>query len=254
MEPVRVLRIFKVMDYLTDHPEGRSLSEIARHFDFPVSSAHDLIGTMVEAKVLTTSEKRYALGPLALALGTRLSEAIDVRRIARPHLAALVERIEDDIYLAVSAGAVVMHVDQYPGTRAVRISVKLGQRLYLHTTATGKLFAAYDPRLRAIALKGRRPRLTAQTLTKAADLERDLDTIVEQGYSVSREESFEGVMGVAVPIFDSGGDLAAAIHVPLLVGATLDDRLETVIKQLQATAQTIGSEVGPVGQYLEQSG
>jgi DNA-binding IclR family transcriptional regulator len=245
MDPVRVTRIFKLIDYLTDYSEGRLLSEVARDLDVPLSSTHDLLQTMVEARVLVGEGKRYLLGPLAFSLGVRLAEASDVRRIARPYLRELAAEIEDDVYMAVSTGGTVMYVDHYPGTRRVRVTIRLGQRLYLHSTATGKLFAAYDPKLREAALKGPLPKLTAYTITSAKKLANELDQIAEAGVSVTRQESFEGIVGISVPVWKSDGQMLAAIHVSLLLSQALDSRLPGVIETLKETAQLIGAEVDP---------
>ena len=173
-----------------------------------------------------------------------------MRRLARPILTELVERIEDDVYLAVSNGGRVMYVDHFLGMRRVRVTIRLGQRLYLHSTATGKLAAAYDPRLRAAALEGPLPKLTEYTVTDPAVLAADFDAIAEQGYSVSRQESFEGIVGVAVPIWNRDGSMPAAIHVSLLVGQALDDRLPVIIEALQEAARAISDTHGPIAEQL----
>ena len=244
MEPSRILRIFKLMDYLADFGEGRSLSEVSRHLDLPLSSAHDLLQTMVGAGVLTSSEKRYALGPLALSLGVRLAEAVDVRRVAHAHLTNLVERIEDDVYLAVSTGRNVMYVDHYPGTRRVSVTIRLGQRLYLHSTATGKLYAALHPELREAALAGPLPKLTEYTITDRKRLADEYDRIRENEVSISRQESFEGIVGVAVPVWDERRRMHAAIHVSILLSRALDDRLQVIVKELKESARAIGEDLG----------
>lgn len=253
MEPRRILRIFKLLDYLTDYPDGRSLSEVARHFDLPLSSTHDLLQTMAEARVLCAEGKRYSLGPLALSLGVRLSEGLDVRRLARPHLTELVERIEDDVYLAVASAGTVMYVDHYPGMRRVSVTIRLGQRLYLHSTATGKLYAALDPRLRKAALEGPLPKLTAYTTTDPKRLAEQLDEIREHEVSVTRQESFEGIVGVAVPVPDAGGKMQAAIHVSLLLSEALDERLPKIVEELRATSRAITLDGGSIGHQLETS-
>jgi DNA-binding IclR family transcriptional regulator len=254
VDPVRVIRIFKLIDYLTDHSDGRLLSEVARDLDVPLSSTHDLLQTMVEARVLVGEGKRYLLGPLAFSLGVRLAEASDVRRVARPHLRELAADIEDDVYMAVSTGGLVMYVDHYPGTRRVRVTIRLGQRLYLHSTATGKLFAAFDPKLRQAALEGPLPKLTAYTITSAKKLAKELDEIAEAGFSVTRQESFEGIVGISVPIWMPDGQMPAAIHVSVLLSQALDSRLPGVIAKLKETAKLIGNEVGPVTAPADASG
>jgi DNA-binding IclR family transcriptional regulator len=243
VEPTRILRIFKLMNYLADSREGRSLSEISRELDLPLSSTHDLLHTMAAARIITNEDRRYRLGPVALSLAMRLTEAIDIRRIARPHLTELVERIEDDVYLAVRVNGSVMYVDRYPGKRQVQVTIRLGQPLYLHSTAVGKLYAALNPELEAWTLERKLPRLTEYTITDPEELARTFSQIRSKRVSISHQESFEGILGIAVPVTDSDGHMHAAIHVSLLLTRALDDRLAQLVAELQHAARGIGQEL-----------
>jgi DNA-binding IclR family transcriptional regulator len=244
VETGRILRIFKLMDYLADWREGRSLSEISRELDLPLSSTHDLLHTMVSARILTNQDKRYRLGPVALSLGMRLTEALDIRRLSRPHLIDLVERIDDDVYLAVRIDGSVMYVDRYPGKRQIRVTIRLGQPLYLHSTAVGKLYAALNPELEALTLRRRKlPELTEYTITDPAKLAREYAKIRTQEVSISNQESFEGIVGIAVPVKDALEQMQAALHVSLLLSRTLDDRLDLVVSELKRAAVEIGAEL-----------
>ena len=96
------------------------------------------------------------------------------------------------------------------------LDVQLGVSLYLHSTATGKLFAAFDEALAAQVLAGKLPRLTASTLTDPRKLQKEFARIREAGHSRSDQEAMDGVVGYAVPIRDGTGSVVAAVHVSVL--------------------------------------
>ncbi len=96
------------------------------------------------------------------------------------------------------------------------LDIRLGEPLHLHGTATGKLFAAFDPKLQAKALSAPLRKLTPNTITDARELEAEYERIRNRGYSTSDEEAVEGVVGYAVPILQASGSLAAAIHVSVI--------------------------------------
>ena len=217
MNPDRYLRTFDVLNLLVQHREGLRLTGIKAALGLPVSSVHNMLQTMVSAEVATvTDDLRYQVGPRTVALALRTLQSLDVRTIALSHLQDLVKIIGDNVYLAMHIGKRVIYADRCLGTQRVSLDIRLGEPLYLHSTAAGKLFAAHDARLEAQALSGRLPQVTPHTIVDAQELEREFKRIRALGYAKSDEESVEGVVGYAVPVLGSMGKLAAAIHASVL--------------------------------------
>ena len=217
MSPDRYLRTFDVLDLLVQHKGGLRLTEIKEALNLPVSSVHNMLQTMVSAEVATvTDDLRYSVGPRAVALALRTLQSLDIRTVARRHLQDLVKAIGDDVYLALHVGKRVIYADRCLGTQRISLDIRLGEPLFLHSTATGKLFAAFDARLGAPALSGKLPKVTSATIVDPQDLEREFKRIRTAGYAKSTEESVEGIVGYAIPILETTGNLAAAIHVSVL--------------------------------------
>lgn len=217
MSPDRYLRTFDVLNLLVVHKEGLRLTEIKEALNLPVSSLHNMLQTMVSAEVVTVADDlRYAVGPRAVALALRTMASMDIRSISRRYLQDLAKTIGDDVYLALCVGKRVMYADRCLGTQRISLDIRLGEPLYLHSTATGKLYAANDPRLGAQTLAGALPKLTAATITDPKVLESEFVRIRSLGYSKSLEESVEGIVGYAIPVHDASGQLAGAIHASVL--------------------------------------
>ena len=217
MSPDRYLRTFDVLNLLVQHKDGLRLTEIKETLNLPVSSVHNMLQTMVSAEVATvTDDLRYAVGPRAVALALRTLQSLDIRTVARHHLQDLVKEIGDDVYLALHVGKRVIYADRCLGTQRISLDIRLGEPLFLHITATGKLFAACDGKLGALALAGKLPKVTPTTIVDPAELEREFKRIRTMGYAKSNGESVEGIVGYALPILDTTGKMAAAIHVSVL--------------------------------------
>jgi DNA-binding IclR family transcriptional regulator len=217
MSPDRYLRTFDVLNLLVQHKEGLRLTEIKAALDLPVSSVHNMLQTMVKAEVATVSDGlRYTIGPRAVSLALRTLQSLDIRTIARRFLLDLVKAIGDDVYLALRVGKRVFYADRCLGTQRISLDIRLGEPLFLHSTATGKLFAALDTKLGAQTLAGRLTKVTPVTITDPHELEREFAQIRTQGYARSAGESVEGIVGYAVPIRDGAGDIVAAIHASVL--------------------------------------
>jgi DNA-binding IclR family transcriptional regulator len=83
----------------------------------------------------------------------------------------------------------------------------------LHSTAIGKLFLAHLPADQVDRMLGAAPlqRFTETTLTTVAAMQRELERIRLQGYSIDNEEYLGGVICIAVPIVDPHGRICAAL-------------------------------------------
>lgn len=217
MSPDRYLRTFHVLNLLVQHKEGLCLTEIKDALHLPVSSVHNMLQTMVSAEVaVVTDDLRYSVGPRAVSLALRTLNSLDIRTISRRYLQDLAKEIGDDVYLALRMGKRVMYADRVLGTQRISLDIRLGEPLFMHSTATGKLFAANDPKLAAQVLAAPLKKLTAATITDVKELEREYARIRIQGFAKSVEESVDGIVGYAVPVHDGTHQLVAAIHASVL--------------------------------------
>lgn len=251
----RFSRVFDTLELLVGHPEGMTLTEIVKRLGMPASSAHNLLQRMAATDVIVVSDDlRYSLGSRAVRLGIRIVDGLEVRDVARRPLQELTRATGEDVYLAVRLGTRVSYIDRFPGTRPIAVDIRLGQSLFLHATAVGKLFAAFHPPLHRRLMGEPRPRLTERTLTEEADLERELETIRRAGYSVSREEAIPGVVGYGFPIRDAYGEITAAIHISVPL-AQIDETHEKLLldKAFEAAA-SIEADLGRSGADLSRRG
>lgn len=218
MSPDRYLRTFDILQLLGERKLPLRLTEIRQALNLPVSSLHNILQTMVTAEVVIVDEElRYSIGPRTVALALRTVQSLDVRTLSRRPLQELAREIGDDVYLGLRVGQRVIYADRVLGTQRVSLDIRLGEPLMLHTTATGKLFAAFDPQLGAKVLAEKLPRITPHSITDPQQLQKEYARIVAAGYSKSEQESYEGVIGYAIPIRDSANDVVAAVHVSVLV-------------------------------------
>lgn len=245
MNPERYLRTFDILDLLVSHKEGLRLTEIKDALQLPVSSVHNVLQTMVTAEVVVVDEDlRYFVGPRTVSLALRAVHALDVRSLARRPLQQLARDIGDDVYLGLRMGSRVVYADRILSTQRISLDIRLGEPLYLHSTATGKLFAAFDDKLAAQVTGKKLHRLTPNTITDPSALAQEFERIRGQGYSKSQEESSAGVVGYAIPIHNADGQLAAAVHVSVLVARATKSHERSLLSKAQACATQIERLLG----------
>lgn len=241
----RVARLFDVLELLVTHQSGMSVTEVSKRLKLPLSSAHNLLQRLVAADVVVASEgPRYSVGTRLVRLAIRTVDGLEVGAVARKHLRELARTLNSDVYLAVRLGTRVVYVERFPSGRPVTVEIRLGQELFLHATAVGKLFSAFHPPLEKKMLASSRPELTAHTLTTSDALRTELESIRERGWAASREEAILGIVGLAVPILDSNDELVAAVHVSALRAQMDDDQLESGVKAARAAADAVEGELG----------
>jgi DNA-binding IclR family transcriptional regulator len=251
MNAERYLRTFDILNLLVKHPEGLRLTEIKEALQLPVSSVHNALQTMVITEVVIVNQDlRYAVGPRTVALALRTAQALDARSVARKPLQDLAQAIGDDVYLGLCLGSRVIYVDRILGTQQVSLDIRLGEPLFLHSTATGKLFAAFDDKLAAHALAAPRRRLTPHTLVDAVDLQAEFERIRRQGYALSREESSPGITGYALPVRNANGVLAAAVHVSVLTTRATAAHARRLLSSTRTCAEQIERQLG----FLHEDG
>jgi len=245
VSPERYLRTFDVLSLLVRHQDGLRLTEIKDALGLPVSSVHNMLQTMVSADVASVDEDlRYTIGSRAVALALRTVQSLDIRSLARRPLQDLAKTIGDDIYLGLRLGKRVIYADRTLGTQRISLDIRLGEALFLHSTATGKLFAAFDEKLAVQAVAERLPKLTGHTITDPAELRREYERIRVAGYAKSEEESMEGVVGYAVPIRDHAGGLAAAVHASVLTNRATKAHERKLLASARKSAEQIEKLLG----------
>jgi DNA-binding IclR family transcriptional regulator len=246
VNPARLDRALTVLGYLAHHHEGRSLSNLATDLDLPMSSTHDLMQALVEiGAVRLAGPRAYAIGPRVVSLGLSIAESLDLRKVARPHLRALSEELNEHVYLAVRTGDDVVYADRYEASQLLSVVLQLGGGRPLHGSAVGKLLTAFDPDLETKVLGAARlEQLTPFTLVNRDRLRAEYTAIRRRGYSVSDGESVEGIIGLGTPILDAEGAAVGAVHISAPRGRLAADRLPVVITQLSRTAGIVSRQLG----------
>ncbi|HZE33375.1 MAG TPA: IclR family transcriptional regulator C-terminal domain-containing protein, partial [Actinoallomurus sp.] len=209
--------------------------------------------TLVHLGYVTSEAGLFRLTPRVLELGFARLSGLTLPEIARPHLTALVERVNDSASMAVLAGDDIQYVARVPTVRIMSVDITLGTRFPAHATSMGRvLLAGLPPYERAAHLEHMdlKP-LTRRTVTSAGRLVRLLDQVGREGYSLVEEELEEGLRSIAVPVRDRDGTVLAAINVSMHASRrTADQARESVLPALRDAAAHIEEDLHVAGRYV----
>jgi IclR family transcriptional regulator, acetate operon repressor len=195
------------------------LTEAATYLAVASSTAHRLLAMLQYRGFVrqNQSTRAYEPGPALGSIAFAIMRQIDVRSRARPVLERLNKEFGETIHLGRLEGQHISFLDSIESTRAVRVSSRVGRALPAHATSSGKatLSQMSGEELRRLYPHEDLDRITDNTITSRAKLERALDTIRRRGYALSNEESEDGVASVAVPVASPTGVLYAVnVSVP----------------------------------------
>ncbi len=174
-----------------------------------------LLQTLVdEGYVRRAGHGRYALTSKLLELASSGGLASGLRDIARPFMRELRDLYEETIHLGVVDSDRVVYIEKLePAHQRVALITSVGQSMPIHSTALGKAILAEMSEAARGAILDRitfDPR-TPATIAERSDFIVELQLSHERGYGVDHGENLPDASCVAAPIWDSSGDVVAAI-------------------------------------------
>lgn len=214
-------RSLRLLSFIADAGRALSLAELAQALGLPKATAHRLCNQLLDLGFIVRDidERSFAVGPALRKLAFDALSHSTVRGLRHAVLTDLVARVGETCNFTTLDGAEVMYLDRVEAPWPWRLTLDVGVHVPLHCTASGKLFLAMMSRERRARMLGQLTlaRLTPNTLTDAAALRADCERIVELGYSMDNEEFITGLVAIAVPVRDRGGEMRAAMatHAPV---------------------------------------
>ncbi len=192
------------------------MTKLAEASDLPKSTVARLLKTLEHEGAVEwdTATARYRIGPSIVSLAGSTDPAADLIAHTRPHLVVLAEVTGEDAGLAVPDGRLTHYVAQVGTNNAVQVSDWTGQRLPMHSVASGLAMLAFLPEsVREQYLADPIERFTDATMTDPDDLRARLAQIRLDGFAWCNADYVEGLSAVAAPILDTAGRPTGAIHV-----------------------------------------
>jgi IclR family acetate operon transcriptional repressor len=211
------LRAFSLLELIAAADEPPTLEKLTRASGLPKPSVYRIVHLLIRGELVEreVSAKRYIVGPRIVALSLAVQMRSPLRRERRAILARLVDEIGETCNFTMLDGNEALYVDRVETPAVVRLHMKIGSRVPLHCTASGKLFLSHLPPaaarrlLRAAPLK----RYTDRTITSVDTLERELAKTRASGIGTDSGEFLDGSVCLAVPVVDPHGRVCAAVAV-----------------------------------------
>lgn len=238
-----VTRGIRLLGLLADARRPLNLTEIASGLGLAKSSTANLCLALEAARMIERGAHGYRLGLRTAELGGAFAAQFNqVREFygvcdASPVLAG------ELVQIAILDGADALYIARHEGSRSLRLGTPLGSRLPAALSATGRAMLSTLTDAEVTALVGPDavfPPVTHNSTRDLAGLLRRLEDARERGWALDAEESFPGIVGVAVPLEGwAPGDPQLAIGVGIPVAEAGEARLGVVAEALRDAARAL---------------
>jgi DNA-binding IclR family transcriptional regulator len=238
---LRILALFK------DSERPLGVVEIADRLDLGKSHVSRILATMRDMGFLQQDRetRKYRVGIEAFAVGSRFVADQSMTRLALPLMRACSEATRHSVFLSVRHGGACRHILAVEGRHFEDSQWRLGVRLPLHASASGKLFVALADDAEREALIADTPlqRYTANTITDRAAFRTEVEAVRRKGWACARGETVAGLGACAVPIVGAEEALVAAFGI-VSPQRHLPGDVRPLVNELLRHAQLLSYQLG----------
>jgi IclR family transcriptional regulator, pca regulon regulatory protein len=216
-----------------------TVSDAAHLTDMSRPAARRCLLTLVELGYLAHDGKFFTPLPRMLRLGGAYLSTSSLAQIAQPLLAGARDELQESVSMAVLDGGHSVFIARAEAVRIVSTGVKLGGRLPVYCSATGRVLLSgmTEEDIRRHLDLFPMKRLTDRTLANPGAVLKAVQRAALEGYAISSEEIEFGMTAMAVPVRNRAGAIEAAVSVSVFSGrVSVENLKESFLPVLQALA------------------
>lgn len=242
-------RAVSLLSCVADSTQGLRLTEAAAATGLSASTAHRILGALVQHRLLRVDEatRRYLPGAQLFRLGASATRHYSVAGLARPSLQRLAAATQDTVSLSVIDGMEALCLDRIVGSYPIKtMTLEVGERRPLGVGAGSlALLAALPAAERATIIQNDEARRQAAFAMFTADnLMRWADDAARKGYAYSPERVLPGMSAVGVAISGPDGRPVASISLSGIASRVKGERLRELVELLHQECRLVAQAAG----------
>ena len=242
-------------EYVTGFEKGLAIIEAFSNENpsLTISEAADLTGqsraaarryllTLLALGYVRQEKNQFYLTARVLRLSGAYIESDALVREAQHVLDQLSHQFAESTSIGVLDATDVVFIARSTTKRILAIEIGVGTKLPAYCSSMGRVLMAYEERdrvkdlLKKMTLKA----LTPYTLTKINSIEKEIQKVINSGYSLSDQEIELGLRSLAVPVLNRRGQCIAAMSVSTQTGRmSAKDMLENFLPKLQEASKKL---------------
>lgn len=242
-----VVNAIAVLRAFTPEEPLLGVTEIAGRVGMHKSSVSRILATLEQENLVERDpeSRRFRLGLGIIAVAGPLLAEMDERRVAYPVLRQLTEQTGETSALMVWSGGEAVCVEQIASHHQIKHTTPLGARYRDAVSASVQVFLAAQPaeRVRELLRSGS---ISFPGVDDAGleAYEARLRDVSSRGWAENYGESSLDEVGVAAPVFDHRGDVAAVVLISAPRFRVARERLETLGEACVTAAAQVTTRLG----------
>lgn len=240
-------RAVQILDLLSGSGDKLTAADIARHLGLPKSTAHGLIGAMVEMRLLARSaDGIYRLGPRPMRWAGSFLSQTDVVSAFQTFFEDNPDWSSYTVTLTVRDEAEVVYIACRNSDKPLGHTFVIGTHLPAPFTATGKVLLSELPESEIDTLfsDGLPQGMTPHSVRDLPALKQELTETRKRGFSIDDGQIREGMVCIGAPIRDFSGKTVAGIAISMLRSEVTPEDVLKLGRKMQMTATALSRSLG----------
>ncbi|WP_423761712.1 DNA-binding transcriptional regulator KdgR [Burkholderia sp. NLJ2] len=209
-------KVFTILAALGDRREI-GISELSQQLGMSKTTVHRFLQTLKTLGYVAQEGEtdRYRLTIRLFELGSKALESVDLVREADLEMRRIGQLTREAVHLGAFDEDAIIYIHKIDAEYGLRMQSRIGRRNPLYSTAIGKVLLAWmsPDEARAVLAGIEFRKSTAKTLSSADAVMSILPHVRQQGYGEDNEEQEDGLMCLAVPVFDRFGRVVAGLSI-----------------------------------------
>jgi IclR family transcriptional regulator, KDG regulon repressor len=243
-------RALRIISAFTFESRKLTLTELSNKLDIPLATTYRLALTLMDYGFLEFDEmtKQYSLGLRLMEIGSIVSTSFSLGQIASPALNELLAKLGNkNVVLAIFRDDETIYVVKKEDPRnPIKFSTtEVGRHRPRYFGMFGLLFMAFMPNGEVDRILKKNPltAFTRKSIAEVGQFKAKLGEVREKGYALDDGGAFEGLSGIAAPIWDAGGKIVAGVGVSFITSFVDKREFQFVIESVKEAARKISEQL-----------
>lgn len=206
-------RVIKILEVISNNPEGYTLSELAKLTEIPFSTLSPIVKTLLHHKFLELKYETstYTIGIQSYFIGSSFISRNSALELIRKEMDSLANESGETCQLGILENDQVFYLLKVEGQASIRVVSEVGGSMPAHTTALGKAILAFMEKDKVANLYENKDlvKITDKTITDKDVLLEQIQQIQKSEFAYEHGENTENLACIAIPIFQDNVIVAA---------------------------------------------
>ncbi|KUZ78045.1 IclR family transcriptional regulator [Burkholderia ubonensis] len=232
-----------ILELLSEQKEGLTRTEITKELGRNASEIYRMLERLVARRYVmrSTGGDRYTLSLKLFALAHRHPPMSRLIAEALPPMQRFADAAEQSCHLAIYDHGNLLVIAQVDGPGPWGVSVRLGSRIGLADTASGRVTLAFQASEQRAYMLAEHRKVKGEAPLDEQELAQACQAIRGDGFLCRNSRQAYGVVDISVPIVGPSGHAIAALTCPYIrrIDAHTAPTVDAAAERLRATAATL---------------